>query len=229
MPDVPSTRLVYDALLITSLDDAYKPATGPRVTGLGIGAALLAELVLSQHLTVWAAKGVDRVCIDPMGGTGEGYRPPDDSLALWLVEHVRAEHASLPVRDWLDFLSASDVYTKTAEHMAMLGFMVRREYRSRWRQRVEVGYEPSDPLIANAVFSRLRRHLSLSEGSISVEDAFLLALTEAVGLSKPLYHQLPSGARVYAGKRRQALPAALRAVLAHLAASVADIAITGGR
>jgi hypothetical protein len=107
--------------------------------------------------------------------------------------------------------------------------MVRHEYRSRWRQRVEIGYEPSDPLIANAAFSRLRRHLSLAEPHLSVEDAFLLALTDAVGLSKPLYNQLPSGARVYAGKRRQALPAALRAVLAHLAAAVADIAITGGR
>ncbi|WP_205325017.1 GPP34 family phosphoprotein [Glycomyces sp. YM15] len=223
MPDVPSTRLVYDALLITSLDDAYKPATGPRVTGLGIGAALLAELVLSQHLAVWTAKGVDRVCLD------ERYRPPEDSLALWLAEHVRAERTSLAVRDWLDFLAAADVYTKTAEHMAMHGFMVRREYRSRWLKRVEVGFEPSDPLIANAVFARLRRHLSISERAIAVEDAFLLALTEAVGLSKPLYHQLPSGARVYAGKRRQALPAALRALLAHLAAAVADIAITGGR
>lgn len=223
MPDVPSTRLVYDALLITSLDDAYKPATGPKVTGLGIGAALLAELVLSQHLTVWVAKGVDLVCFD------ERYRPPEDSLALWLVEHVRAERTSLTVRDWIEFLSAADVYTKTAEHMAMVGLMVRHEYRSRWRQRLEIGYEPSDPLIANAVFSRLRRHLSLAEQHLTVEDAFLLALTEAVGLSKPLYHQLPSGARVYAGKRRQALPAALRALVAHLASAVADIAITGGR
>ncbi|MBO3734954.1 GPP34 family phosphoprotein [Glycomyces niveus] len=223
MPDAPSTRLVYDTLLITSLDDVYKPATSTRVTGLGIGAALLAELVLSQHLTVWANKGVDLLCFD------ERFRPPSDSLALWLVEHVRAERTSLSVRDWLEFLSAADVYTKTAEHMVMLGIMVRREYRSRWRQRVEVGYEPADALIANAVFSRLRRHLSTSEPSISVEDAFLLALTEAVGLAKPLYHQFPSGARVYAGQRRQALPAPLRAVLAHLAATVADIAITGGR
>jgi len=223
VPDVPSTRLVYDALLITALDDAYKPATGPRVTGLGVGSALLAELVLSQHLLVWAAKGVDYVSFD------DRFRPPEDSLTMWLVEHVRAERTSLTVRDWLDFLSAADVYTKTAEHMAMVGLMVRREYRSRWRQRLEVAYEPSDALIANAAFSRLRRHLSLSEPQVSVEDAFLLALTEAVGLSKPLFYQLPSGARVYAGKRRQALPAALRAILAHLAASVADIAITGGR
>jgi len=228
VPDVPSPRLVYDALLITSLDDAYKPATGPRVTGLGVGSALLAELVLSQQLIVWADKGVDLVCMD-YGGNGERYRPPEDSLALWLIEHVRAERTSLSVRDWLDFLSAADVYTKTAEHMAMVGLMVRREYRSRWRQRLEIGYEPSDPLIANAAFSRLRRHLSLAERNVSVEDAFLLALTEAVGLAKPLYNQLPSGARVYAGQRRQALPAALRAIVAHLAAAVADIAITGGR
>jgi hypothetical protein len=223
VPDAPSTRLVYDALLITSLDDAYKPATGPRVTGLGIGAALLAELVLSQHLVVWATKGVDLLCFD------ERFRPPQDSLALWLVEHIRAEPTSLSVRDWLEFLSAADVYTKTAEHMAMLGLMVRHEYRSRWTRRVESGYEPSDALFANAVFSRLRRQLSLSEQQISVQDVYLLGLTEAVGLSKPLYYQLPSGARVYAGKQRQSLPAPLRALLAHLAAAVADIAITGGR
>lgn len=228
MPDVPSTRLVYDTLLITSLDDVYKPATGPRVTGLGIGAALLAELVLSQHLMVWAAKGVDLVCVDAVG-SGERDRPPVDSLTLWLVEHVRAERTSLSVRDWLEFLSAADVYTKTAEHMAMLGFMVRREYRSGWRRRVEVVFEPSDALIANAVFSRLRRHLSLSERQVPVEDAFMLALTEAVGLDKPLYHHVPPSARAYTDKRRQALPAALRAIVAHLAAAVADIAITGGR
>lgn len=228
MPDVPSTRLVYDTLLITSLDDAYKPATSTRVTGLGIGAALLAELVLSQHLRIMDAKGVDVVRIDYVS-TGERFRPPSDSLALWLVEHVLAERSDLSVRDWLEFLSAADVYTKTAEHMVMLGIMVRREYRSRWRQRVEVGYEPADALIANAAFARLRRHLSTAEPNLSVEDAFLLALTEAVGLARPLYHKFPSGARVYAGKRRQGLPVPLRAVLAHLAATVAEIAITGGR
>lgn len=222
MSDAPSARLAYDTLLITSLDDVYKPATAPRVTGLGIGAALLAELVLSEHVIIWAAKGVDRVCFD------ERFRPPGDSLTLWLVEHVRAERDSLTVRDWLEFLTATDVYTKTAEHMTMVGLMVRNEYRSRWRHRVEVVYEPTDALIANATFSRLRRHLSTSDTGISTEDAFLLALAEAVGLAKPLYSQVPSGARTYADKQRKALPAPLRAILAHLAASVADIAITGG-
>lgn len=221
MPDVPSTRLVYDALLITSLDDAYKPATAPRVTGLGIGAALLAELVLSQHLVVWATKGVDLLTLD------ERHRPPEDSLTMWLVEHVRAERTSLSVRDWLEFLSVADVYTKTAEHMTMVGLMERHEYRSRWRQRVEVGYEPTDALIANAAFSRLRRHVSLAERKLSVGDAYLLALTEAVGLAKPLFFQLPPGARVYAGQQQQSLPAPLRTILAHLKSAVADIAITG--
>lgn len=223
MSDAPSSRLVYDTLLITSLDDVYKPATVPRVTGLGIGAALLAELMLSQHLLVWADKGVDLVCYD------ERFRPPQDSLALWLIEHIRTERANLAVRDWLEFLAAADVYTKTAEHMVMVGLMVRREYKTRWRQRVEVSYEATDALIANAPFSKLRRYLSISDTQIPVEHTFLLALAETVGLSKPLYSQIPSGARRYADKQRQALPSPLRAVLAHLAASVADIAITGGR
>lgn len=223
MSDAPSARLVYDTLLITSLDDVYKPATAPRVTGLGIGAALLAELVLSQHLIVWAAKGVDLVTYD------ERFRPPQDSLTLWLVEHLRAEQTTLTVRDWLEFLTAADVYTKTAEHMVMFGLMARAEYRTRWRQRVEVVYEATDALIANAPLSRIRRHLSTREPQIAVEDTFLLTLTDTVGLAKPLYAQTPSGARAYADKQRQTLPAPLRAVLAHLAAAVADIAITGGR
>jgi hypothetical protein len=221
--DAPPPRLVYDTLLITSLDDAYKPATGPRVTGLGIGAALLAELVRSEHLVVWTSNGVDRVCFD------ERFRPPEDSLALWLVEHVRAERSNLTVREWLEFLTAADVYTKTAEHMTMVGLLTRHEYRSRWRQRVEIGYEPTDPLIANATFARMRRHLSIENRHISLGDAFLLALTEAVGLSKPLYSQFPSTARAFVEKQRRALPQQLRSLLAHLAAAVADTAITGGR
>lgn len=222
MPDAPPSRLVYDTLLVTSLNDVYKPAVIPRVTGLGLGAALLAELVLSAHLTVWSDKGVDLLIYD------ERYRPPEDSLALWLIEHLRAERTSLPVNDWLEFLAATDIYTKTAEHMVMVGLMVRTEYRTRWRQRTETAYEAADALIANAPLSRLRRYMSTSDNWIPVQDVFLTALTDAVGLSKPLYTQMPSSAREYAAKHRQALPAPLRALLGHLAAAVADTATTRG-
>ncbi|SDC98695.1 GOLPH3/VPS74 family protein [Glycomyces harbinensis] len=221
MPDAPAPRLVYDALLITSHHDFYKPAVAPRVAELGLGAALVAELVLSGHLAVWSSDG------SKLAPRDIGVAPPTDSLGLWLTELVRAEPEPLPVPEWLDFLAVSDLYAKTADHMVTTGLMHRTERRSRWRKASQVSYEPADALVAQAPLARIRRHLSSMEHRMPLADAFLVALTEAVGLSKSLYSQTPYGAREYALSHTRSLPAPLQSVHGHLAAAVADTAITG--
>ncbi|WP_199038195.1 GPP34 family phosphoprotein [Glycomyces salinus] len=221
MPAAPTPRLVYDALLITSHHDFYKPAVTPYVTGLGLGAALIAELVLSGHLDVHVRDGSKLA----LGDHGAG--PPSDSLGLWLVELVRAEPEPLPVPEWLEFLTVADIYTKTAEHMVIAGLMVQIRQRTRWR-RTQVAYAAKDALVAGAPLARMRGHLTAMARRMPLPDAFLMALTEAVGLSKSLYSQTPSGAYEYAQAHVKALPAPLQAVRGHLAAAVADTAISGG-
>ncbi|WP_158630489.1 GPP34 family phosphoprotein [Glycomyces terrestris] len=221
MPDAPTPRLVYDAFLITAYHDFYKPAVAPRVIGLGLGAALLAELVFSGHLAVRSHEGRDLVLSEPRGG------PPRDSLGLWLTELVQGEPEHLAVPDWLEYLAIADTQTKTAEHMVVAGLMVRGEQRSRWLGKVQVTYDAADALIAQAPLARLRRYLSTMDRRMPLLDAFLLALTEAVGLSKSLYSQMPSGAREYAEGHLRVLPAPLQAIRGHLTAAVADTAITG--
>lgn len=221
MPEAPTSRLVYDALLITSHNDFYKPAVAPRVIGLGLGAALIAELVISGHLDVWTREGSKLVRSD------RGAPPPSDSLGLWLVELVRAEPANLAVPEWLEYLALVDIYAKTAEHMAVAGLMVRTQRRTRWRQRTQVAYEASDALTAQAPLARMRRYLTALDTRMSLVDTFLLALTEAVGLSKSLYLQTPARAREYAEAHVRALPAPLQTVRGHLAAAVAATALTG--
>jgi len=221
VPDAPAPRLVYDALLITSHHDFYKPAVAPRVAGLGLGAALIAELVLSGHLSIWIRDGAKLVPSD------HGNRPPEDSLGLWLIELVRAEPANLAVREWLEYLALTDIYTKTAEHMVVAGLMLRTEVRSRWRQRAQVSYEAADALIAQEPLARMRRYLLSLDARMPLVDAFLLTVTEAVGLSKSLYAQTPSGARGYVDSHTRVLPAPLQALRGHLTAAVADSAFNG--
>jgi hypothetical protein len=217
VPDGPTPRLVYDAFLITAHHDFHKPAVAPRVSGLGIGAALLAELVLSGRLAVHAHEGRDLVFPEQRG------QPPQDSLGLWLIELVRAEPDRLAVPEWLEYLAIADVQTKTAEHMVVAGLLMREERR----QRPQILYDAADPLVAQAPLARMRRHLSTMDRRMPLVDAFLLAVTEAVGLSKSLYAQMPSGAREYADGHLRVLPGPLQTVRGHLIAAVADTAITG--
>lgn len=221
MPDAPTPRLVYDALLITSHHDFYKPAVAPRVAELGLGAALVAELVLSGHVAVRTEEG------SRLAPRDIGVAPPSDSLGLWLTELVRAEPEPLPVPEWLEFLAVSDLYSRTADHMVTTGLMRRTERRSRWRKASQVAYEPVDALIAQAPLARIRRHLTAMDQRMPLPDAFLVALTEAVGLSRSLYSQTPHGARDYARSHTRSLPAPLQSLHGHLAAAVADTAITG--
>jgi hypothetical protein len=221
VPDAPTPRLAYDALLITSHHDFYKPAVAPRVAELGLGTALIAELVLSGHLAVWSNDG------SRLAPRDIGVAPPSDSLGLWLTELVRAEPEALPVPEWLEYLAVSDLYSKTADHMVTTGLMKRTERRSRWRKSTQVAYEPVDALIAQAPLARIRRHLTAMDRRMPLADAFLVALTEAVGLSKSLYSQTPHGAHDYARSHTRSLPAPLQSLHGHLAAAVADTAITG--
>jgi hypothetical protein len=222
VPDAPTPRLIYDAFLITAYHDFYKPAVAPRVIGLGLGAALLAELVISGHLTVRSHEGSDLASPEQRG------QPPQDSLGLWLVELVRSEPVPLAVPEWLQYLAIADIQTKTAEHMAVAGLMVREEHRTRWRQRTQVTYEVADALIAQAPLARMRLHLATMAHRMPLVDAFLMAITEAVGLSKSLYSQMPPVAREYAEGHLRILPEPLQTVRGHLISAVADTAITGG-
>ncbi|WP_100447248.1 GOLPH3/VPS74 family protein [Glycomyces xiaoerkulensis] len=216
-------RLVYDAVWLAGYGDIWKPPVADYAAGLGIGAALLAELIPSGRIAV-VASGDDQghlvmVNLDPRAR-------PSDVLRRGLWEQIRAEPQPLPVRAWLDFLTVDGVFVKAADHMVSAGLMERHELatRGRWRRRTETAYWPVEPLVAAAPFHRLRRWLDGREASLPVTDVFLLGLTEAVGLHRHLFCHRTGQARKRAVEAQRHLPRQLRALLAHLGDAVSSAA-----
>lgn len=215
----PPDRVVHNALLITSYHDAYKPALAPHVIGLGIGAALLAELIAVRKASIRA---------DLVGANLE-QAPPTDSLGSWLHELIAAERERLSVREWLEYLALpeTDLYGRVAERMAVAGYMERSTVSSRWRRRGTTVYTPADPLIAQGPMVLMRLPLSRPEEPLPPQLAFLMALTGAVGLGKSLYDAIDDAGRERARAAISALAEPLHTLLGHLAAAVADAAMTG--
>jgi hypothetical protein len=217
----PPDRPVHNALLITSYHDAYKPALAPHVIGLGIGAALLAELIAFRKVSI----RVDLV------GANREKPPPTDSLGAWLHELIAAERERLSVREWLEYLALpeTDLYGRVAEHMAVAGYMERSTATSRWRRRGTTVYTPADPLIAQGPMVLMRLPLTRLEERLEPQLAFLMALTNAVGLGKSLYDAIDDAGRQRAQSEIANLAEPLHTLLDHLAAAVADAAMTGTR
>lgn len=215
--DRPS-RLAYDTVWIVGVGDFDKPAVADAGANLAVGAALLVELAAAGHVTIAPEPGGDGHRLVP--------RPqpsvPAESLGLGLVEQIRAEPEPLGVRQWLDYLAVTGIYTRVAEHMTTAGLMRRTEVPQRrgLRRRTQVVYEPVEPLVAGAPFFRLRRWLlDDPTGPIAWTDVFLLGLCEAIGLDH-VYHHRSDRARDQSHHQQQQLPEPIRAVLLHLAEAV---------
>lgn len=215
----PPVRVVHNALLITSYHDAYKPALAPHVVSLGTGAALLAELIAARKADI-------RVSLVDVN---RELAPPPDSLGAWLFELIAAERERLSVREWLDFLALpeTDLYGRVAEHMTVAGYMERSTVSSRWRRRGGTVYTPADPLIGQGPMVHMRLPLNRPEHALPQHLAFLMALTAAVGLGESLYHAIGDSGHERARAAIAALPEPLLTLLDHLAAAVAETAMTG--
>lgn len=108
-------RLADDFFLMVHDDPSGRPRLSDRILGLGLAGALLGELVVLRAIDV--AKGTVRQIADRLpadtaprsADTGQvpaGAPAAASSLIAEVFRDVRAEQ-SLPVRDWLNYLSQS--------------------------------------------------------------------------------------------------------------------------
>jgi hypothetical protein len=98
-------RLADDFFLMVHDDLSGRPRLSDRISGIGLAGALLGELAVLRVIDV--AKGAVRQIADrlPAAAPGpSGGEPAAASLIADVFRDVRAEQ-TLPVRDWLNYLS----------------------------------------------------------------------------------------------------------------------------
>jgi hypothetical protein len=203
----PATGLLLadELFLIVHDDTSGRPRTHPRVAGLGLGAALLAELVLFGSINVasGALTVLDR-------------RPPADALAHTVLDQLLGEPQHRAVRVWLDFLAQTAADT-VAQRMMRSGLVSRAETRKLWR--TAVAYKAVDVNLAAWPEARLRGLLS-RRAQMTVTDVTLLALIVAVGLARKFLADTDHQAPRHLMDLIDALPAPLRELAAQTEAAV---------
>ncbi|MCW6007438.1 GPP34 family phosphoprotein [Micromonospora sp. CPCC 205371] len=165
----PATGLrIADELFLIAYDRASAHSrTAPWVTGPGMAAALLGELVLDGSVTI--ASG-SLVAVDRWSSADPDAHP--------VLARVAAEPRHLPVRRWLDLL-APGAMDAVGQRMVRAGLATRSETRRLWRTTVR--YWPVDGDAASASVARLRDALA-KETAMTVDEVTLAALVGAIGL-----------------------------------------------
>jgi hypothetical protein len=174
------TGLVADDLyLLAHHDVSGRPLLRPRPLGIGLGGALLAELMLGGGIGL-SADGCVTV----------GRRWRGDDLAGRVRDRVAAEREPVLVRDWLLFFARS-APAEVAQRLARAGYL--RHAASllpgrggRW--------VPVDPSVAFAPIIRVRSALDPAR-PLDPRHAALAGLAQACGLGFRIAQARPPGAR----------------------------------
>lgn len=199
MTGLDSAVPLADELFLLAHDGVSgKPRLHPRVTGLGLASALLAELVLHRWLQVEA--GVVLPAADP---------PSGDSLLHRVLAPIRTARPARAIRPWLDTLAGPALYG-VPDRMAAAGVLVAQ--RSRGRARA-TRWVPADISIAAWPPARLRLYLLKGEPMV-LQDVLLACLTLACGLDQQVLWDIPPRAWLYLDHLRATLPDPFRGLLA---------------
>ncbi|GLI02079.1 GOLPH3/VPS74 family protein [Phytohabitans aurantiacus] len=205
----PATRLrIADELFLIAYDRASaRPRSAPWVSGPGMAAALLGELVLDGSVTI--ASGL-LVAVDRW--------PSADPEAHPVLSQIAAEPRHLPVWRWLDLLGPGAM-DAVGQRMVRAGRARRSETRRLWRTTVR--YWPVDGDAANACVARLRDALD-RESAMTVDDVTLAALVGAIGLGPEVLGDR-AGQDVLA-RLTATLPAPLHELVVRVQAAVGGVA-----
>lgn len=203
-----SAALLADQFFLLSHDDVTgKCHLHPRVAGIGLAAALLGELMLHRHVTIRSGAVVvlDR-------------RPPDDSLAHTVLDHLVAESQPHSVRTWLAFLAQTSG-ENVAERLERAGYLTRITTRRPWRNSVR--WVPVDMSAAAWPRARLARLWAEAE-PMSESDVVLAGLVRATGLTADVLHEIRPRDREYVEQLVSTLPAPLPELIAQTEAAVGN-------
>ncbi len=181
----------------------------PRLTGLGLAAAVLGELMLTGRVTVRLVPGqVQLAVVDPA--------PTGDAPTQYALDHLVAEPTH-PVGTWLLFL-ARTAHADVAARMTEAGLLRPAAKRL-------LGSTAQAPVEANkAAWPVGRLNLAIERRQpLRMQDGVLFGLLVATGGSRlVLWDQSPQ----YLRESIAALPATLRELIAQTEAAVGGAVIS---
>jgi hypothetical protein len=199
-----------DDLFLTAHDTAKgKSLLSPATLGLGVAAALLAELMMWRRLDL--VDGVLTVLDD---------RPPPDPAVAAVLEQLLREPQHRQVRDWIAFLATGAAADLVARRLARAGLVHRQERRG--LRGLRVFFVPADSMTAGWPGSRVRTAIGRGE-LLGVPDLVLAGLIVATGLDQHVFVTLDARERGrLTDQLRRRLPAMLRELVGHAEAAVGD-------
>ena len=198
----PTWPLIADDLFRVAHDDWGKNRLHPDVVGIGLGAALLGELLITGYVSIR-----DDLLIPVQ------YTDPIDELAAAVLHHILTEPRPLGVRTWLRYLATSGltggpIYEHVARRLERGGH-VQAEKRGLLRRKVR--YVPRDFNTAAWPWARISAHLRRHE-NLDAADTILGGLILATDLHR----------HVLVGERSQIEPP-LRSAIAVETPAVGDL------
>ncbi|WP_436519835.1 GOLPH3/VPS74 family protein [Actinoplanes sp. HUAS TT8] len=199
-----------DDLYLTAHDTIRgKSLLSPATLGLGLGAALLGELMLWRRIDLVET---ELIVIDE--------RPTGDAATTALLEQIRREAGQHGVRNWISYLSTG-IATDLVERRLARGGLVKREEK-RGLFGTKIAMVPADSMTAGWPATRIRTKVSRDE-QLDVADLLLAGLILATGLDQHVLATLNARdrARLF-DQFRRLFPAMLQQLVAHAEAAVGD-------
>jgi hypothetical protein len=181
----------------------------PATLGLGLAAALLAELVLWRRLEV---RDNHLTVLDE--------RPTADPPTSAVLEQLLRESHHRQVRDWISFL-ATGVATELVERRLARAGLVRR-VEKRGLRGIKVRFVPTDPSLTGWPGTRIR--IAATRGELlDSPDLVLTGLVLATGLDQHVFVTLEAHERDHLfDQLRRRMPAPLQYLVGHAEAAVGD-------
>jgi Golgi phosphoprotein 3 GPP34 len=205
--------------LIAHEDRTGRSRLHPRATGLGLAAALIAELVLLDRVRVYNGE----LCV-------VSRETPGDALAHDVLDLLIVQRHHREVRMWLAFL-AQDAEVRVGERLIRAGVVepvTRRGFRG-----TQTYFMPTTSNQRNAVaWAPVRLANMLVAGrAMDLADQALAGLVFATGLTRHVLWDLPvhraGMTNLYAVV--ESLPTDLRELVEHTGASVGSVLAAGRR
>ncbi|MFI7101811.1 GPP34 family phosphoprotein [Streptomyces sp. NPDC050161] len=210
--------LAEELLLVGRDSDGRKLLNGIAATR-GVAGALLIELALRGEAGVRDG----RLAVDEPGdAAGKGMAHPEVEA---LAARIRADSRARKPKWWVEKAESREVNARLLAGLAKQGVLVEETHRvlglvpvSHWADR--------DPEVTSEVRERLAQ--AMAGGPVEARTAALVALIDACGLSKKVFHDIPAADRKARIKElsdgewaASAVRDAIRAVRGALTAAVA--------
>jgi Golgi phosphoprotein 3 (GPP34) len=177
-PGLDGTGQVADDLWLLAHNDVTgKPYIQPRLLGLGLAGALLAELVLAGALVVAG----EQITVPARP------RAPRDGLAANVLDLVARERETHPASEWLAYVGRT-APADVARRLATAGYLAPAGRLLRWQP---ARWVPVERDSAFAPVLRARAALDPSR-PLSVHAGVLTGLAEACGLGFHLAEYVPA-------------------------------------